>query len=70
LGGVALLDPPIWSPPRSPDGLGSWWRTLRNAAFIGLFYVGVDPQTLHKWYYRRSWTRTNQLSKPNNSETF
>lgn len=70
LGGVALLDPPIWSPPRRLGGLGSWWRTLRNAAFIGLFHLGVDAQTLHKWYYRRSWTRSNQHSNPNNSDAF
>jgi hypothetical protein len=70
LGGVALLDPPIWSPPRRLGGLGSWWRTLRNATFIALFYLGVNPQTLHKWYYRGSGARSKQDSKTNNLKAF
>jgi glycosyltransferase involved in cell wall biosynthesis len=59
LGNVVLLDPPIWSPPRNPSGRGPRWRTVRNAAFIVLFYFGVDPHTLHRWYYRQSWIRSN-----------
>jgi hypothetical protein len=65
LGRVALLDPPLWSPPRRLGRLGTWWRTLRNTAFIGLFYLGVDPHTLHRWYYRRSATQPNQDVNPN-----
>jgi hypothetical protein len=52
-GQVAILDPPLWSPPRRLGRLGTWWRTFRNTAFITLFYVGVDPHTLHRWYYRQ-----------------
>jgi hypothetical protein len=68
LGKVVLLDPPIWSPPRNLDGRGSNWRTIRNAAFIVLFYFGVDPHTLHRWYYRQSWIRSNQDQLPIYSE--
>jgi uncharacterized protein len=51
-GRVVVLDPPLWSPPRRLGRYGTWWRTFRNAAFIALFYLGVDPHTLHCWYYR------------------
>lgn len=59
VGRVRLLDPPLWSPPRRLSRLGTWWRTLRNTTFIGLFYLGVDPHTLHSWYYRRPAPRPN-----------
>ena len=54
LGGVALLDPPLWSSPRRFRRLGIWRTTLINVAFIGFFYSGVHPCTLHRWYYRSS----------------
>jgi uncharacterized protein len=53
LGGVVLLDPPLWSSPRRFRRLGNWRTTLLNIMFVGLFYLGVNPYTLHKWYYRR-----------------
>jgi uncharacterized protein len=53
LGSVVLLDPPLWSSPRRFRRLGNWRNTLLNVAFIGLFYVGVDPRSLHRWYYGR-----------------
>jgi hypothetical protein len=58
-GRVVLLDPPVWSPPRRLGRLGTWWRTFRNTAFIVLFYLGVDPHTLHRWYYRQPRLRLN-----------
>jgi hypothetical protein len=51
--------------PRRLGRLGTWWRTCRNATLIGLFYLGVDPRTLHTWYYRQ--LRTHPNSNPNNS---
>jgi hypothetical protein len=53
LGGVVLLDPPLWSSPRRFRRQGNWRTTLLNMALIGLFYLGVDPRTLHRWYYGR-----------------
>jgi rSAM/selenodomain-associated transferase 2 len=53
LGSVVLLDPPLWSSPRRFRRHGNWRTTLLNIAFIGLFYLGVDPRTLHRWYYGR-----------------
>jgi hypothetical protein len=53
LGSVVLLDPPLWSSPRRFRRQGNWRTTLLNMAFIGLFYLGVDPCTLHRWYYGR-----------------
>ena len=47
-GRVALLDPPLWSPPRKP---GTWRTAIRNSALICLFYLGIEPRTLHRWYY-------------------
>ena len=52
LGGTILLDPPLRSSPRRFRRLGNWRTTLLNVTFIGLFYLGVDPYTLHRWYYR------------------
>ena len=47
-GRVALLDPPLWSPPRKP---GTWRTAIRNSALMCLFYLGIEPRTLHRWYY-------------------
>ncbi len=52
LGGIVLLDPPLWSSPRRFRRLGTWRTTLLNLVFIGLFYLGADPDTLHRWYYQ------------------
>lgn len=52
LGGTVLLDPPIRSSPRRFRRLGNWRTTLLNLTFVGLYYIGIDPNTLHKWYYR------------------
>jgi glycosyltransferase involved in cell wall biosynthesis len=49
-GRVELLDPPLWSPPRRS---GTWRTAIRNAALICLFYLGIEPRALHRWYYRR-----------------
>jgi len=51
-GRIVLLDPPLWSSPRRFCRLGSWRASLLNAAFILLFYLGISPHTLHRWYYR------------------
>ena len=51
MGRVELLDPPLWSPPRRS---GTWQTAIRNAALICLFYLGMEPRTLHRWYYRRA----------------
>jgi len=48
-GRIALLDPPLWSPPRKS---GTWRTAIRNSALICLFYLGMEPRTLHRWYYR------------------
>ena len=53
LGSAVLLDPPLWSSPRRFRRQGNWRTTLFNMAFIGLFYLGIDPCTLHRWYYGR-----------------
>jgi hypothetical protein len=53
LGGVVLLDPPLWSSPQRFRRQGNWRTKLLSMAFIGLFYLGVDPGILHRWYYGR-----------------
>jgi hypothetical protein len=55
LGGTVVLDPPLWSSPRRFRRLGKWRTTLLNATFVCLFHLGVDPYTLHRWYYRSFW---------------
>jgi hypothetical protein len=51
MGHITLLDPPVWSSPRRFRRLGNLCTVLLNALFIVLFYLGVSPHTLHRWYY-------------------
>lgn len=51
LGRITLLDPPVWSSPRRFRRLGNLLTLLLNTLFIVLFYFGVSPYTLHRWYY-------------------
>lgn len=68
-GRIALLDPPLWSSPRRFQRLGSWRTTLLNAAFIALFYLGVSPHRLHRWYYRRRVGTDAPKADPISSQT-
>jgi hypothetical protein len=49
---VKLLDPPLSSSPRRFQSLGNWRSTLLNILFIALFYLGISPNILHRWYYQ------------------
>lgn len=51
-GRISVLEPPLWSSPRRFRRIGNWRATLLNAGFIVLFYLGVSPRRLHRWYYR------------------
>ncbi|HEY5706220.1 MAG TPA: glycosyltransferase [Terrimicrobiaceae bacterium] len=51
MGQIRLLDPPVWSSPRRFRRLGNSSTLLLNTLFIVLFYLGVSPHTLHRWYY-------------------
>jgi Glycosyl transferase family 2 len=55
LGPITLLDPPLWSSPRRFRRLGNARTLFVNTALIALFYVGVSPQRLHRWYYARRY---------------
>jgi hypothetical protein len=55
LGPITLLDPPLWSSPRRFRRLGNARTLFVNIALIALFYLGVSPQTLHRWYYARRY---------------
>jgi glycosyltransferase involved in cell wall biosynthesis len=48
-GRLALLDPPLWSPPARK---GTWKIFFRNTGLVALFSLGVTPHRLHRWYYR------------------
>lgn len=65
-GPVKLLHPPIWSSPRRFRRLGNWRSSLLNAFFIALFYAGVSPERLHRWYYREKPSSRNPgtIEKP------
>jgi hypothetical protein len=52
LGRITLLNPPMSSSPRRFRRLGSCTATLVNISFVGMFYLGVSPSVLHRWYYR------------------
>ena len=53
-GTVVLLDPPLLSSARRHQRHGKLGVTLENLAMIGLFKLGVSPDTLHRWYYRKA----------------
>ena len=48
---ITLLDPPVETSPRRFNNLGSVRTSLLNILFVALFYFGVSPNTLHRWYY-------------------
>lgn len=50
-GPIALLDPPMETSPRRHLECGPWRTTLTNALLLLLFHLGVNPRTLHRWYY-------------------
>ncbi len=56
-GRIALLDPPLWSSPRRFRSLGNLRTSLLNAIFIILFFLGVSPHQIHRWYYRTRFER-------------
>jgi glycosyltransferase involved in cell wall biosynthesis len=49
---IKLLYPPLRSSPRRFQSLGNWRSTLLNILFIALFYLGISPNILHRWYYQ------------------
>jgi hypothetical protein len=68
LGHITLLDPPLWSSPRRFRRLGNARTLFVNTALIALFYLGVNPQRLHRWYYARRYDdRGSANQQPANS---
>jgi rSAM/selenodomain-associated transferase 2 len=53
-GKVVIIDPPMLSSARRHRRHGKIGVTLENMAMIALFKVGVSPDTLHRWYYRKA----------------
>jgi hypothetical protein len=60
-GRIVLLDPPLWSPPRKA---GTWRTAIRNSALMCLFYLGIEPRTLHRWYYGNRKESKNRSQEP------
>ena len=52
-GGLAILTPAIGSSARKHLQQGRWRTTLSNTLLLLLYVLGVSPQRLHGWYYRR-----------------
>ncbi len=50
-GKVKCLHPAIRSSPRRFRRLGTLLTSALNAIFILLYYAGVSPRRLHRWYY-------------------
>jgi rSAM/selenodomain-associated transferase 2 len=68
IGRITLLDPPLWSSPRRFRRLGNARTLFVNTALIALFYLGVNPQRLHRWYYARRYDdRASANQQPANS---
>jgi rSAM/selenodomain-associated transferase 2 len=53
-GKVVILDPPLLSSARRHRRHGKLLVTLENFALIWLFKLGVSPDRLHRWYYRKA----------------
>lgn len=53
-GNIAVLDPPVCSSARHHEAKGAWRTTVQNGLFILLYKLGVSPERLHRWYYRRA----------------
>lgn len=53
-GKTVVLDPMIASSARNHEHRGPWRASLRNAAIIVLYKLGVSPARLHGWYYDRA----------------
>jgi rSAM/selenodomain-associated transferase 2 len=51
-GRIALLDPPVRSSGRHHERKGAWRTTIQNGWLLLLYKIGVQPHTLHRWYYR------------------
>lgn len=50
-GKIALLDPPLRSSARHHHRKGAWRTTIQNGLLLLLYKTGVQPGTLHRWYY-------------------
>ncbi len=51
-GKIAVLDPPVRSSARHHDRKGAWRTTIQNGVMLLLYKIGVQPRTLHRWYYQ------------------
>lgn len=51
-GTVVLLDADVSTSSRHWEKKGILMTTLRNWIFLGLYYLGVSPEKLYKWYYQ------------------
>lgn len=68
-GPIRLLQPPIWSSPRRFQQLGNWRTSAMNAAFIAMYYAGVSPQRLHRWYYSKKFRGSSVMPRPSSTDS-
>jgi len=52
-GPVRLIDPPLYSSARRHKKYGSWRASLEIFCAVQLYRLGVSPQRIHRYYYRR-----------------
>jgi len=51
IGKVVLVDSKVFTSPRRWDRKGAILNTLKNWWFLILYYLGVSPWRLYRWYY-------------------
>ncbi len=51
LGKVVLLDERVTTSSRRWDAGGTLKNSLRNLALLSLYFLGVSPERLYRWYY-------------------
>ena len=50
---IVMSDKMIRTSARRWKRKGVWWNTALNQLYMTAWMVGVSPETLYKWYYRR-----------------
>ena len=61
-GRVVVLDPPVQTSARRHLREGAWRKSIQNGWIILLYKLGVSPERLHRWYYKRRHTGGDQMT--------
>ncbi len=66
---IHMIDPPLETSPRMFTARGSWQTTARNIFCHILFRLGISPQKLHAFYYRKAAIAGEEEAMPSSPKT-